>query len=151
MPESRIWSMRFSGTALSLQYKPMHTLKHIASVAYTIQNDGLQDLVGKNAYLFKGVLAYEVRLALRVRNSKEPNWFTPLAEYHSFELEQVVLDALDYWTPASQTPEDVLNRILVHLADEVDSLRRNGRDEVLAFVRKSDPTASPFEPELLPF
>jgi len=134
----------------------MHTLKHIASVAYTLKNDGLVDLLGDNSYLLEGVLAHEARLAFRVRESQEPNWFPLLKDYTPSMLAEVVVDGLRGWSPVAETPEAILRRILNALAVELGCYPvSESRAKVLAFVRESDPSGSypdlEPEPDACPF
>jgi hypothetical protein len=134
----------------------MHTLRHIASVAYTLKNDGLIDLLGYNSYLLDGVLAHEARLAIKDRRAKEPNWFPLLKDYSPNMIAEVIVDGLKGWTPEAETPESILRRILNALAVELGCYPvSESRAKVLAFVRESDPSGSypdlEPEPDTCPF
>jgi len=142
--------MRFSVTYLPQYQKLMRTLNQIATVAYTLKNESLQNLLGYDSYQTDAILAEEVTLLLRDREAQEPNWFTPLKGYTPRMLAEVIMPALRCFTAHTETPDQILGRVLNILAVEVDALSvRKGRDKVLEFVRRSDPTVKvpDLEPE----
>ena len=128
----------------------MRTLNQIATIAYTLKNESLQNLLGYDSYLTDAILLEEVTLLLRDREAQEPNWFTPLRGYTPRLLAEVIMPALRCFTAQTETPDQILGRVLNVLALEVNGLCvRAGRDKVLEFVRSSDSTVKlpDLEPE----
>lgn len=97
----------------------MRTLNHIASVAYAFRNQSLRNLLDYNSFQLDSLLHEEVILA--IRRSPEPV-YAPLSHYTPEELSYVIRLALREFTPVSETPEQILERLVKALAIEAGDL-----------------------------
>jgi hypothetical protein len=97
----------------------MNTLRHIASVAYAYSNEKLFKLIGYECWKLQYIVAEEVTLA--IRQSPEPV-YAPLSHYTPEELTKVIMLALGEFTPVSETPDQILERLVKALAVEAGDL-----------------------------
>jgi hypothetical protein len=97
----------------------MNTLRHISSVAYAFRNESLRNLLDYHSYQLDALLGEEVILA--IIRSPEPV-YAPLSHYSAEELSDVIRFALREFTPVSETPDQILERVLKALAVEAGDL-----------------------------
>jgi hypothetical protein len=97
----------------------MNTLRHIASVAYAFRNQSLRNLLDYHSFQLDALLHEEVILA--IRRSPEPV-YAPLSHYTPEELSYVIRLALREFTPISETPDQILERLVKALAVESGDL-----------------------------
>ena len=97
----------------------MNTLRHVASVAYAFRNESLRNLLDYHSYQLDALLHEEVVLA--ICRSPEPV-YAPLSHYTPEELSDVIRFALREFTPVSETPDQILERVLKALSVEAGDL-----------------------------